>query len=311
MTVYEPHDSDADPISPRLCVVGSVNVDFVASCHQLPERGETVTNATFAQHQGGKGANQALAASRLGARVSLLAAVGADSLADYGLALLRESTVDLSRIVVHEGEPTGIAMILVEASGENQIVVAPGANRSLTASDVDVQDFDVVLCQLEVTDEVVGEAARQCSGLFVLNAAPARPLAGSLLQRADVIIVNASEHASLAGDLAEFKQLLIVTRGAAGAEAYRAGRQVARAGSPSILAIDTVGAGDAFCAAMAVTLAMGVPLQGALELGCAAGALAASAEGAQRSLPTRADVDQILRKGPKSPEQPLNPHGDS
>ena len=296
MTVTGPPEPDAQPKRPRMCVVGSVNVDHVAFCSRFPKPGETVTDATFARHPGGKGANQALAASRLGAQVSLLAAVGADSLADYGLSLLRRGAVDLSGVVVVENESTGIALILVDETGENQIVVAPGANRTLRRSDVDVRDFAVVLCQLEVRDEVVLEAARQCTGLYLLNAAPARHLPRSLIDRADVIVVNESEHASLAEDLAGFERLLIVTRGAAGAHALRAGHRLAEAVPPRVNAVDTVGAGDAFCAALAVRLSIGTPVQAALEAACAAGALAASARGAQPSFPTTAEVEIVLAK---------------
>ncbi|MEN8233695.1 MAG: ribokinase [Actinomycetota bacterium] len=279
---------------PKICVVGSVNLDLVATSARLPRPGETVTGATFARHPGGKGANQALAARRRGADVTLIAAVGRDSLADEALALLRSEDVDLSRLLVVDDAPTGVALIAVDATGENQIIVAPGANRRLHADVVDAAGFDVVLCQLEVPDDAVAAAGNQATGLFCVNAAPARPLPSAVVDRCDVIIVNEIEHEELANQLAGFAGLLVVTLGARGAEAYRRGERVARADSPVVDAVDAVGAGDSFCGSFVVELASGTPLPDALGRACAAGASAATRPGAQPSLPTTEDVTALL-----------------
>lgn len=283
-----------DAGSVRICVVGSVNLDLVATCQQLPSPGETVGGATFSRHAGGKGANQALAARRQGADVTLIAAIGDDALAEEALALLREDGVDLSRLVTVSDESTGVALIVVDSAGENQIAVAPGANGRLGAEDVDPADFDVVLCQLEIPDDAVVEAARISTGVFCVNAAPARPLPDPILDRADAIIVNEIEHEALRGQLVDYPGLLVVTRGAIGADAFRHGELVATATPPPVDAIDTVGAGDAFCGVLVVELGRGSTVETALTTACIAGAFAATRPGAQQSLPTTADLDAVL-----------------
>ncbi len=271
-----------------------MNLDLVAACPRLPSPGETVTDATLSRYPGGKGANQALAARRQGADVTLIAAVGADPLADEALQLLRRDGVDLSRLVTVDDQPTGVALIVVDRDGENQIAVAPGANRRLGPDHVDAGGFDAVLCQLEIPDDTVAAAARQATGLFCLNAAPARLLPGPVLARADLIIVNEIEHDTLRDQLAGFGELLVVTRGAQGADAFLRGELIAAARPPSIEAIDTVGAGDAFCGTLVVGLASGLAVEPALSLACRAGAVAATRLGAQPSLPTAADLHTAL-----------------
>src|SRR5919204_3618189 len=169
---------------PKVAVVGSVNLDLVARCERLPRPGETVTNAEFGRFPGGKGANQAVAAARLGAVVRFVGCVGRDAFAEEALAGLREARVELAVRTVDE--PTGVAVILVAADGENQIAVAPGANTRVGG--FDVGDVDAVLCQLEVPDEAVAEAAAQAR-FFCLNAAPARRVD----VRADLLVVNRYE----------------------------------------------------------------------------------------------------------------------
>lgn len=277
-------------MTPTICVVGSVNLDLVAASPRLPAPGETVTGATFSRYPGGKGANQALAARRQGAEVTLIAAVGADPLADEALSLLRTEGVDLSRVVTVE-QPTGVALIVVDRNGENQITVAPGANRRLDPTQVEAGGFDAVLSQLEIRDDTVMEAARQATGLFCVNAAPARSLPGPVAERADVIIVNELEHETLRDQLDGCESLVVVTRGARGATAYRRGEPVGAAEPPPVEAIDTVGAGDAFCGTLVVALARGLELEPALVRACRAGAFAATRVGAQPSLPTAAEVE--------------------
>ena len=159
---------------PRIVVVGSVNLDLVVRVERLPERGETVGGGSFSRVPGGKGANQAVACARLGADVTMIAAVGRDPQAEEALAGLRAAGVDL---VLQESEaPTGVALIQVDAEGETTIAVAPGANATLGA--VDLPPHDAVLCQLEIPDDAVLAAWEECSGLFCLNAAPASARCG-------------------------------------------------------------------------------------------------------------------------------------
>jgi ribokinase len=268
-------------VAPRITVVGSVNLDLVARCERLPRPGETVTGAAFARVPGGKGANQALAAARLGADVKLVAAVGADSFGDEALALLVAEGVvlDLQRVAA----PTGVALILVGGDGENVIAVAPGANAVL--SEFELSESDAVLCQLEIADEAVISAWEQATGLFCLNAAPARPVSVD----PDVTVVNRYELETLV----RRDGLVAVTLGAEGAILLEDGEEVARAAAPRVDAIDGTAAGDAFTACLVVSLVEGRDREEALRRACAAGALAASRAGAQTSLPTAAEVDEL------------------
>lgn len=268
--------------SPRITVVGSINLDLVARCERLPRSGETVTGGTFSRVPGGKGANQAVACARLGADVTFVGAVGRDSFADEALAGLREANVNLSVSVVDE--PTGVALILVDASGENQIVVAPGANANLGGAELPAHD--AVLCQLEIPDEAVLSAWASCAGLFCLNAAPARPIAVD----ADLTVVNRYELESLS----RRDGLVAVTLGADGAMLLEDGEEIARAAPPTVEAVDGTAAGDAFTACLLVSILEEREAGEALERACAAGALAASRLGAQPSLPTTAEVDALL-----------------
>jgi ribokinase len=276
--------------APRICVVGSVNLDFVASCERLPLPGETIGGARLDRVPGGKGANQALAARRLGAEVRLVACVGDDSIADEALKQLDAAGVDTSG-VRRSDAPTGLALIVVAASGENQIVVAPGANWELSPDAVEIEPDEAVICQLEVSVPVVERAAERSRRFFCLNVAPALPLPRELVARADLVVANEHEY-SLVADAA--LGLVALTQGASGALLLEGGREVARAVPPPVLAVDGTAAGDAFCAAIVVSLLEGRPREEALRRACAAGALAASRAGAQPSLPTGDEVDAIL-----------------
>ncbi len=178
-----------------ILVIGSVNLDLSASIARLPGPGETVTGAKLSRFPGGKGANQALAARRLGADVRLVACVGDDAFADEALALLSEGGVDLSGLQRLEGEATGIALIAVSAAGENQIVVAPGANAIMSADDLYLGKADALICQLEIPGAVIAHAADQFDGFFCANLAPAREIDVTILQRADLVVVNETEAA--------------------------------------------------------------------------------------------------------------------
>jgi ribokinase len=259
-------------------VVGSINVDLVARVATLPRPGETVFGSDFARVPGGKGANQAVAAARLGARVRMHGAVGDDPLAEDALAGLRDAGVDLA---LARAGSTGIALILVDDGGENQIVVVPGANEHVEP----VSPGGAVLCQLEVPDHVV-RAAASGAEFFALNASPARPVD----LEPDLLVVNRLEH-----DVVSVGRLVAVTYGAEGGALFEGGREVARARPPRVSAVDGTAAGDAFAACLVVSLLEGRSRDEALTRACAAGAIAASRHGAQPSLPTKDEVDAILR----------------
>ena len=278
-----------------IVVVGSVNLDLSATVARLPAPGETVTGATLSRFPGGKGANQALAARRLGAHVQLVACVGDDAAAVEALAMLREGGGDLSRVQVLPGVPTGVALICVEPSGENQIVVAPGANAAMRPGELDLGSADALICQLEVPGETIAAAAYAFEGFFCANLAPAKEIDVAVLQRADLVIVNETEAAWYGDSLAACTGMVATTFGARGASLRKAGALIAEAAPPAIAAVDTVGAGDAFTAALTIALVEGAEPAGALRFACAAGAAAATSAGAQPSLPTREEVETLLR----------------
>ena len=261
----------------ELTVVGSINLDLVARVERLPRAGETVAGSSFERFPGGKGANQAVGAARLGARVRLVGAVGDDPLAAEALAGLVDAGVELE--LKREGT-TGIAVILVAADGENQIVVVPGANAHVAP----VSPGGAVLCQLEVPDDVVVAAARGAS-FFALNASPARRID----IEPDLLIVNRLEH-----EVVSRGRLVAVTYGADGAALFEGGVEVARAAPPRVDAVDGTAAGDAFAACLVVSLLEGRERSEALRRACAAGALAASAFGAQPSLPAAERLQAVL-----------------
>jgi len=279
----------------QVVVVGSVNLDLVATVPRLPTPGETVAATGFARTPGGKGANQALAARRLGATVRLIAAVGTDPAADEALALLRAGGVDVTRVRRYGGEATGLALVTVDAAGDNTIVAVGGANTRVVVDPADLADADAVLCQLEVPTPIVSAAALHCpaGALFCLNAAPPAAVPGDVLDRTDLVVANRAERASLP-ELGRAR-LLAVTAGEEGAVLVEDGREVARAAAPRVSTVDGTGAGDAFVAALAIGLRSGLDRTAALRRACAAGAVAASRAGAQPSLPSRTDVDRMLQ----------------
>jgi ribokinase len=278
-----------------IVVVGSVNLDLVARVRRLPDSGETVAATGFTRVPGGKGANQALAARRLGAPVRLVAATGADPLAGEAVSLLREGGVDLGRVRTAPDQPTGLALIEVDDAGDTTIVVVPGANATLRVHAQDVADADAVLAVLEVPVDAVALAATLTppTTFFALNAAPAMPVPHEVLARTNLLVVNRSEHAVL-GAAASVARCVAVTHGADGAVLLRDGVEVARAAGPPVHAVDGTAAGDAFTAALVVAMLAGTPDADALRRACAAGALAATRHGAQPSLPTAAEVDAVL-----------------
>lgn len=279
---------------PRIVVVGSANLDFVATAARLPAPGETVTGAGFARHPGGKGANQALAARRLGAEVAFIGRVGVDPFAGEALSLLRAEGVDLSLCEADPDATTGVALISVAASGENQIVVASGANAALTPDRLPPLPEGALICQLELPLETVVKAALEARGFVAVNLAPAAGVPERLLARADLLIVNEGEAAFYGAGLDKAGGLVATTLGARGARLTRQGTQIAFAAPPAVEVVDTTGAGDTFVAALTVALLEGRSPDAALAFACAAGALAATRPGAQPSLPTRSAVEAAL-----------------
>jgi ribokinase len=286
------HPTGDRPRVPRIAVVGSVNIDLVARVPHLPGPGETVAATALHRVPGGKGANQALAARRLGAQVDLVAAIGDDPVAEEALRLLRAGGVGLDRLRRVAGAPTGHALITVDDAGETTIVVAAGANAALAVDAADLRGSDAVLTVLEVPDEAVGAAARNAPGFVVLTAAPARAIAPDVLRRVDLVVVNRTEHAALDG--LDAAGAVAVTHGRDGAVLRRGGREVARAAAPAVTVVDGTAAGDAFTAALTMALLAGEPDAAALRRACAAGALAVTRSGAQPSLPTAAELAGAL-----------------
>ncbi|MBT8080016.1 MAG: ribokinase [Gammaproteobacteria bacterium] len=279
--------------APTIVVLGSVNLDIVASAPRLPVAGETVTDASLNRYPGGKGANQALAARRLGANVYLVARVGNDSVADEALSILRDDGVDLQYCETDESTSTGIALIAVAPSGENQIVVAPGANRTLLPELLHIPEGDGLICQLEVPADSVCKAAIEFPGFVCVNLAPAMQVPVEVLQNADLIVVNETEAAYYGSSLSAAGGLIATTFGARGAELRRGEQVLANTLPPEVNAIDATGAGDTFTAALTVALLEKVDPQRALQFACTAAALSTTVAGAQTSLPQRKDVDSV------------------
>lgn len=266
-----------------IAIIGSINLDIVARVKNFPVPGETITNAVVNRFPGGKGANQALAAHRLGASVFMVARVGNDPVADEALHTLRREGIDLSYCKPLKGFSTGLAMIVVNESGENQIVVAPGANAAFDAQQLELPATDACIAQLEVPIETILKAARNGDNFFCLNAAPAKPVPPELLEHVDLLVVNHIEARTLGQELDDYHGLLAVTYGSEGAVLSRHKQQVAKAKPPKVEVVDTTGAGDAFTAALTVALVRGKQAQAALEQACLVGALTTTKMGAQSS----------------------------
>lgn len=267
-------------MSAQLAVLGSINLDLVASVAVAPRRGETVLGSDLQRQPGGKGANQAIAAARLGARVDMIGAVGDDDAGRELLAVLRESGVSTSRVQVLHGA-SGVALIVVDAEGENSIVVCPGAGMRIDASAATAAPGSAVLAQLEVDMKVVEHVARETTGPFFLNVSPITELSHELRDRVDLFIVNQGEYEALPF-LATAPQVAL-TLGAEGAVLLRRGKVVAKAKVAAERVVNTVGAGDAFAAALTVGLLERYSESDALEAACRVGA---AAVGDPKSQPT-------------------------
>lgn len=276
----------------KIAVIGSINLDIVASGAALPRAGETVSGAILSRHPGGKGANQAYAALRLGSDVALHGRVGRDAFADEALALLVDGGADLMGVLVDEIEPTGVALIAVSREGENQISVCSGANARVTTPEA--IEADALVFQLEIPIPVVTAALEGFGGFKAVNLAPAMPVPHTVFERADLLIVNEGEAAFYGEALHRSGAMIALTLGARGAELWKGGEKIASATPPTVAVVDTTGAGDVFVAALTVALTEGQTPESALRFACAAGALATTRHGAQPSAPTRAEVAVVL-----------------
>ena len=295
-----------------ITVVGSINEDLVVRVPRHPRPGETILGTEHFTAAGGKGANQAVAAARLGQRVSMVGRIGSD---DSGAAMvdgLEAEGIDTRHVSVDPEARSGLAVITLDDAGENAIVVSPGANARIPVSDITaaaplLAASEVVLLQLEIPLDVVAAGVAEAGGVVILNPAPARPLPGSILRNVGILVPNRSELGVLAGveeprsfaeveaalALLAFDGRVVVTLGADGAIAAD-DRGLTHVAAPVIKPIDTTAAGDAFCGALADATARGEDLVEAVRWAVHAGAVAATRVGAQPSLPTRDEVASLL-----------------
>jgi ribokinase len=287
---------------PRVVVVGSINADLVVVTERLPGPGETVSGGRFARHGGGKGANQAVAAARLGARVAMVGAVGADELGDAAVAELQDEGIDVSGVVRMDDAATGVALIVVDAHGENQIAIAAGANGRLGPAHVPrLEGEGVLLVGFEVPDQVVVAGAAAAAGwTTILNPAPARAIPEAVVAARPILTPNATEAAQLTGEEdpeAAARALrertgapVLITLGSAGALLLDGEGGAERLPAPEVDVVDTTGAGDALNGALAAELAAGRPLAEAARFAIAAAARSTTREGARGGMPRRAEV---------------------
>ena len=295
-------------------VVGSLNADLVVKSPRFPQPGETISGGDLQIIPGGKGANQAVAAARQGVKTTMLGRVGSDSFAPFLIDNLKANQVDTSHVIA-DSSATGTAIIVVDANGQNSIVLSPGANGNVSPADVDSASFSnskLLLLQLEIPTPTVLHAAQQAraNGLTViLNPAPAKPLPAELISTVDILIPNESELSLLTGlpvndaDSAEraakeiMKQgvkTVIVTLGSKGALLVTA-QQTTQVDTYKVNVVDTTAAGDAFIGGFASALLSGKSLEDSVRHGCACGALATTKFGAQPSLPTKEEVEKFIK----------------
>ncbi len=296
----------------KILVIGSSNTDLVVSTTRFPHPGETVLGNDFFMHPGGKGANQAVAAARLGAKVTFIAKVGDDLFGQAALASLTKEGIDISAVGKDSEMPSGIALITVNAQAENTIIVAPGANMHLTAADIDNQESlirssDLILVQLEIpmqtVEHIVG-LARKHEKRIILNPAPAQRLSDALFKGLFLITPNETEAALLTGVdpkaagaprematklLERGVQNVIITLGENGAW-FSSPHQQLQVPAPKVQPVDSTGAGDVFNGALAHFLADGVLMPQALSQACRAASFSVTKKGAQTSAPTKADL---------------------
>ncbi|WP_322014658.1 ribokinase [Paraburkholderia sp. J12] len=301
----------------KVVVVGSINTDLVARSPHLPRPGETISGHEFSQVAGGKGANQAVAAARIGAQVAMVGCVGGDANGEQRRRDLEAEGIDCTGIEVSDSQPTGVALITVSDEGQNTIVVVAGSNGALTPEGVRrheamLRSADVVVCQLESPWEAVHatlELARRLGKTTVLNPAPAtEPLPAEWMPLIDYLVPNEVEAAILAGLPVESESgarraamelqragacNVIVTLGAQGAYLLREGGEGAHFAAPEVQAVDTTAAGDTFIGVFAAQLAARQPLDAAIGLAQRAAAISVTRAGAQPSIPTRDEVERM------------------
>lgn len=296
---------------PRILVIGSSNTDMVVKTNRFPQPGETIIGGDFFLFPGGKGANQAVAAARMGGEVDLIAKVGQDVFGQQAIEGFAHEGINVAYVLSDSKLASGVALITVDASGENEIVVAPGANAALRPIDLDELAFanaDLVLTQLETPLDTVLQAAKKAQALhkkFVLNPAPAQNLPAELYPLLHLITPNETEASLLTGIPLEDDDALpmvaevllqkgvknvIITLGAKGAY-FQNTHQKFLIPAPKVQAIDTTAAGDVFNGALAVALAEGLDWREAIELACRAGSIAVTRMGAQASAPFREELE--------------------
>lgn len=300
-------------MSAHVVVIGSLNIDLVVVADRLPKPGETVLGGQFATHDGGKGANQAVAAARAGGRVSMIGAVGTDVHGERALSALIAEGIDVSRVQRLANESTGIAIVAVGPRGENQIVVAPGANASLGLDDDDrslIGSADCILTNHEIPAAAMVDALRAAhtAGVTsILNPAPARALSSEVLSLGPILTPNEHELVVAIGNeitgvaldelAARHTGPIIVTQGPAGALLVDGQRRERFEGRVPSGIVDTTGAGDTFCGVLAVWLAEGRPLDESIVAANAAGAMSVSTAGAREGMPTREALKAFLDQG--------------
>jgi len=331
-------NTDLSDSRPRIVVVGSANTDLVVRIATLPRPGETVLGGAFSQVGGGKGANQAVAAARAGGEVTFVAKVGDDAYGQAAISSYEAEGIVTTHVTTAPGVASGVALILIDAEGENSIAVASGANSKLAPSDIDaaaevIAAADIVLVQLEIPLATVRRVVEIASGAgrpVILNPAPACTLDDDLLRQLSLITPNESEASLLTGldvkdtGIAATAAAQLIGRGAAAAIVTlgKEGSLVLDSGSPTpqhvpshtVTAIDTVAAGDVFNGALAVALAEGRSLTDAAAFATAAAAIAVTREGAQASAPYRDEIEALLggrppRSGGLAVPKPLSEGG--
>lgn len=284
----------------KIVVIGSFNMDLITYVERIPSIGETVTDGELITMAGGKGSNQAVGAARLGANVTMIVCVGDDQFSKAAFALWQSDNINTDYVKQAKNTATGTASILVDANGENMIAVAPGANRELTTQDVDaaenvIAEADILMAQLEIPLEVVEyafEIARKHNTKTLLNPAPVRAGLEKIIQLADIITPNEGE-AQMLGTLPADK-IVVTTLGSDGAS-WNHRNDKGRVPAFDVTAIDTVGGGDAFNAGLAVAIAEGQSLAQALRFANAVAAIAVTRKGAAASMPSRDEIEPILR----------------
>lgn len=320
------------PTQVDVAVVGSVNVDLVASVARLPHPGETVLASSLAQFPGGKGSNQAVAAARLGRRVAFVGLIGDDAEGGQVRAALESRSVDVTHLRTQQGAPTGRALVVVDDSAENTIVVVGGANMRLAPAHIEeaeevLRAARVVVAQLEVPVETVTAAARLSPGTFLLNPAPAQALPAELVERVDVLVVNETEFEVVTGqplpdDPAElgprltgagWRCTVLVTLGARGCLVWAGGGAATHVPAPVVPVVDTTGAGDTFIGALADALSRDEPPLAAARWAVYAASRSVGALGATTAMPDRDDVLAAMHSasdGASSPEAWVAPRGE-